>query len=62
MSAALRPRFVAVCLALAAVTGCAGGSGNPGSPSGGAGATIAGTVSRSAETVASRQHEPVRGR
>jgi hypothetical protein len=52
MSAALRPQFVAACLALAALTGCAGGSGNPGSPSGGAGATIAGTVSRSAETVA----------
>ena len=52
MSNALRPQFVAACLAFAAMTGCTGGSGNPGSPSGGAGATIAGTVSRSAETVA----------
>jgi hypothetical protein len=49
MSAVLRPRFVAACLAFAAVSGCAGGSVNPGSPSGGAGATIAGTVSRSTE-------------
>jgi len=49
MSAALRSRFVVACLALAAVSGCAGGSVNPGSPSGGAGATIAGTVSRSTE-------------
>ncbi len=52
MTAALRPQFVASCLALAVVAGCTGGSGNPGSPSGGASATIAGTVSRSAETVA----------
>jgi hypothetical protein len=52
MSAAPRPQFVALSLALAVVAGCTGGSGNPGSPSGGAGATIAGTVSRSAETVA----------
>ena len=49
MSAALRAQFVASCLALAAVTGCTGGSGNPGSPSG-AGATIAGTVSRSIQS------------
>jgi len=34
------------------MTACTGGSGNPGSPSGGAGATVAGTVSRSTETVA----------
>jgi hypothetical protein len=47
MSTALRTQFVASCLALAAVTGCTGGSGNPAAPSGGAGATIAGTVSRS---------------
>ncbi len=46
MSTALRTLFVASCLALVAVTGCTGDSGNPGSPSG-AGATIAGTVSRS---------------
>ena len=55
MSTALRPQFVASCLALAAMASCTGGSGNPGSPSGGSpsgGATIAGTVSRSAETVA----------
>jgi len=49
MSAALPSRFVVACLALAAVSGCAGGSVNPGSPSGGAGANIAGTVSRSTE-------------
>jgi hypothetical protein len=51
MATALRPEFVASLLALACMTGCTGDSGNPGSPSG-AGATIAGTVSRSAETVA----------
>ena len=47
MANALRTQFVAWCLALAAVTACTGGSGNPAAPSGGAGATIAGTVSRS---------------
>ena len=49
MSAALRTQFVASCLALVAVTGCTGGSGNPAAPSGSAGATIAGTVSRSTQ-------------
>ena len=47
MSTALRTQFVASCLALAGVTGCTGGSDNPVTPSGGAGATVAGTVSRS---------------
>ena len=47
MSTALRTQFVASCIALAAVTGCTGSSGNPAGPSGNAGATIAGTVSRS---------------
>ncbi len=47
MATALRTQFGASCLALAFVTGCTGGSGNPAAPSGGAGATIAGTVSRS---------------
>jgi hypothetical protein len=49
MATALRTQFVASCLVLAAVTGCTGGSGNPTMPSGGAGATIAGTVSRLSE-------------
>ena len=49
MSTALRTQLVASCLALAVVTGCTGGSGNPGSPSG-AGATIAGTVTRSTQS------------
>lgn len=49
MSTALRTQLVASCLALVAVTGCSGGSGNPTAPSGGAGATIAGTVSRSTQ-------------
>jgi hypothetical protein len=48
MPTALRPGFVASCLALAVITSCTGGSGNPVTPSG-AGATIAGTVSRSTE-------------
>ena len=47
MSTALRTQFVASCLALAAVTACT--SGNPAAPSGGAGATIAGMVSRSTD-------------
>jgi hypothetical protein len=47
MSAAFPARFVASCLALAAVTGCTGGGGNPVTPSDSGGATIAGTVSRS---------------
>jgi hypothetical protein len=41
-----RNQVVAWCLALAAATGCTS-SGNPAAPSDGAGATIAGTVSRS---------------
>ena len=44
MSTARRIQYVASCLALAAVTGCARGSGNPATPSGGSGATIAGMV------------------
>ena len=47
MSTTLRAQFLGLYLALAATTGCAGGSGNPAAPAGGAGATIAGTVSRS---------------
>src|SRR6185436_16147091 len=47
MSTAFRTQFVASCLALAAMTGCTGGSGTPAAPSGVDGATIAGTVSRS---------------
>jgi hypothetical protein len=47
MSTAFRNQLVASCLALAAMTGCTGGSGTPAAPSGVDGATIAGTVSRS---------------
>jgi hypothetical protein len=48
MPAALRVQFLASCLALAAVAGCTGGSGSPAAPSGGVGATITGTVIRTA--------------
>jgi hypothetical protein len=46
MSTQLRPPFVVFYLAVAAMAGCTGGSGNPAAPAG-AGATIAGTVSAS---------------
>ena len=49
MRTALRIQFAASCLALAVLTGCAGGSG-PVAPSGGDGATITGTVIRTAGT------------
>ena len=51
MSIALRAQFVAWCVAVAAMTGCTGDSGGLGAPSGGSGATIAGTVNRSTESL-----------
>jgi hypothetical protein len=49
MSTALRVQLVASGLAIAALTGCSSGSGNPAAPSG-AGATISGTVVRASGT------------